>query len=145
LGTASECRINKFYTYSLRAGSLSAIYCDLKIQEMERDENSSAYCCLRIGHVLSSLILGFIGVFLGWQLNKISWFQDIRGNFSGWALLIFGGVYLVYGLIQAIRNKPHKHFDVMGDDVYVYEHNHSEMVMPQKRIKVTPLVLFMIL
>ena len=96
------------------------------------------------GHVLSSLALGFIGVFLGWQLNKISWFQDLRGNFSGWALLTFGGIYLIYGLIQAIRNKPHKHFDELGDDVYVYEHNHSEIVMPQKRIKVTPLVLFMI-
>lgn len=97
-----------------------------------------------LGHVLSSLVLGFIGVFLGWQLNKISWFQDLRGNFSAWALLIFGGAYLIYGLIQAIQNKPHKHFDVMGDDVYVFEHNHNEVVTPQKRIKVTPLVLFMI-
>ncbi|MRI62658.1 hypothetical protein EDM00_01405 [Ornithobacterium rhinotracheale] len=97
-----------------------------------------------LGHVLSSVLLGLVGVFLGWQLNKISWFQDIRGNVSGWALLIFGVAYLVYAIIQVVRNKPHKHFDVMGDDVYVYEHNHSEIVMPQNRIKVTPLVLFAI-
>ncbi|WP_406628397.1 hypothetical protein [Ornithobacterium rhinotracheale] len=97
-----------------------------------------------LGHVLSSVLLGLVGVFLGWQLNKISWFQDIRGNVSGWALLIFGVAYLVYAIIQVVRNKPHKHFDVMGNDVYVYEHNHSEIVMPQNRIKVTPLVLFAI-
>lgn len=97
-----------------------------------------------LGHVLSSVLLGLVGVFLGWQLNKISWFQDIRGNVSGWALLIFGVAYLVYAIIQVVRNKPHKHFDVMGEDVYVYEHNHSEIVMPQNRIKVTPLVLFAI-
>ena len=96
------------------------------------------------GHVLSSLAIGAAGVFLGWQLNRFSWFQELRGNISGWALLIFGCAYLIYGLIQAVRNKPHKHFDVMGDDVYVYEHNHTEVVMPQTRIKVTPFVLFMI-
>lgn len=97
-----------------------------------------------LGHVLSSVLLGLVGVFLGWQLNKIDWFQDIRGNLSGWALLIFGVAYLIYAIIQVLRNKPHKHFDVMGEDVYVYEHNHSEIVMPQNRIKVTPLVLFAI-
>lgn len=96
------------------------------------------------GHVFSSLVLGTIGVFMGWQLNKFAWFQEIRGNISGWALLLFGVIYLIYGVIQTIKNKPHKHFDVLGDDVYVYEHSHGEVVMPQSRIKVTPFVLFMI-
>lgn len=96
------------------------------------------------GHVLSSVVLGLIAVFLGWQMNKISWFQDIRGNISGWALLIFGLIYLVYGIWQAYKNKPHKHFDVLGEDVYVFEHKHGEIVLPDKRVKVTPLVLFAI-
>lgn len=97
-----------------------------------------------LGHVLSSVVLGLIGVYLGWQLNKISWLQDVRGNVSSWALFIFGLIYLIYGLWQALRNKPHKHFDVMGDDVYVFQHTHGEVVMPQNRVKVTPLVLFAI-
>lgn len=96
------------------------------------------------GHILSSVVLGLIAVFLGWQMNKISWFQDLRGNISGWALLIFGLVYFIYGLWQAYKNKPHKHFDVLGEDVYVFEHKHGEIVMPNKRVKVTPLVLFAI-
>src|SRR6516164_1321576 len=63
-----------------------------------------------LGHIFSSVILGLIAVVLGWQLNKISWFQDLRGNVSSSALLIFGLAYLFYGLWQAFRNKPHKHF-----------------------------------
>lgn len=97
-----------------------------------------------LGHVLSSVVLGIIGVYLGWQLNKISWLQDVRGNVSSWALFLFGVIYLIYGVWQAYRNKPHKHFDVMGNDVYVFQHKHGEVVMPQNRIKVTPLVLFAI-
>lgn len=95
-------------------------------------------------HVFSSVILGLAGVFLGWHLNKIAWFQDIRGNLSGWALLLFGLVYLLYGLRHAYLNPAHKHFDVMDNDVYVYEHRHGEIVMPDKRVKVTPLILFII-
>ncbi|MBO9618474.1 MAG: hypothetical protein J7539_05500 [Niabella sp.] len=97
-----------------------------------------------IGHILSSVLIGFAGVFLGWQLTKITWLQDVRGHLSGWALLIFGILYLLYGIRQAYLNKPHKHFDVMGDDVYVYEHTHGQTVMPGSRVKVTPLVLFAI-
>ncbi len=95
-------------------------------------------------HVFSSVLLGLMGVYLGWHLNKISWFQDIRGNMSGWALLLFGFIYMIYGLRHAYLNRPHKHFDVMNEDVYVYEHRHGEIVMPDKRVKVTPLVLFII-
>lgn len=96
------------------------------------------------GHVASSIILGFIGVFLGWQLSEISFLQDVRGDMSSWALLIFGVVYLIWGLLRARKLQPHKHFDVMQDDVYVYEHRHNEAYKPSSRVKVTPLVLFAI-
>ncbi len=97
-----------------------------------------------LGHVLSSVVLGLIGVYLGWQLNRLSFFQDMRGNVSGWALLILGLAYTAYGFRQAYLNRPHKHFDVLQDDVFVFEHRHGEIVMPDKRVKVTPLVLFAI-
>ncbi|MFI3289957.1 MAG: hypothetical protein SNH55_08220 [Rikenellaceae bacterium] len=96
------------------------------------------------GHVFSSIILGIIGVFLGWQMSEISIFQDIRGDISSWALLAFGTIYLIWGLWRASKIQPHKHFDVMQDEVYVYEHKHGEPYTPQKRVKVTPLVLFAI-
>ncbi|MFI3259948.1 MAG: hypothetical protein R3Y16_07630 [Rikenellaceae bacterium] len=96
------------------------------------------------GHVLSSVILGIIGVFVGWQLSEVEIFQDIRGNMSSWALLIFGVAYLIYGVMQTRKPQAHKHFDVMGDDVYVYEHKHNQSYTPNQRVKVTPLVLFAI-
>jgi sulfite exporter TauE/SafE len=98
-----------------------------------------------LGHILSSVLLGLIGVLVGWQLSKLSMFQDIRGNVSGWCLLLFGAVYLVWGLRSAYLNKPHKHFEVYNDeDIYVYEHKHGEAVAPQSRVKITPWILFVI-
>lgn len=98
-----------------------------------------------LGHILSSVLLGLIGVLVGWQLSKLSMFQDIRGNVSGWCLLLFGAVYLVWGFRSAYLNKPHKHFEVYNDeDIYVYEHKHGEVVAPQSRVKITPWILFVI-
>jgi sulfite exporter TauE/SafE len=97
-----------------------------------------------LGHILSSVLIGLIGVVLGWQLAKLTWFQDIRGNISGWALLLFGLIYLAWGIWKVLSNRPHKHFDVYDDNVYVYEHRHGNAVYPQQRVKVTPLVLLAI-
>ncbi len=96
------------------------------------------------GHVLSSVLIGLLGVLLGWQLSKISWLQDVRGNLSGWCLLVFGIIYLLWGLRQAWLNRPHKHFDVFDDSVYMFEHRHGEVVYPNKRVKVTPWILLAI-
>ncbi|KAA2238587.1 hypothetical protein F0L74_20400 [Chitinophaga agrisoli] len=99
-----------------------------------------------IGHVGSSVLLGLLGVFLGWEIGKISWLEGLRGGIAGWALLFFGLAYLVWGLRRAYLNKPHKHFDMYEDgSVYVYEHKHGEgPVYPQERTKVTPWILFII-
>jgi sulfite exporter TauE/SafE len=94
------------------------------------------------GHILSSVLIGGIGLFLGWQLAKVSWLQNVRGDLSGWCLLLFGLVYLVYGIFRAVNNRPHKHFDVLGSDVYVYEHQHGQTIQPKQRIRVTPWILF---
>ena len=97
-----------------------------------------------LGHILSSVLIGLIGVVLGWQLTKLTWFQDIRGNISGWALLLFGLIYLGWGIWKAYSNRAHKHFDVYDDNVYVYEHQHGKVVYPQQKVKVTPLILLAI-
>ena len=95
-----------------------------------------------LGHILSSLLIGCIGLFLGWQLAKVSWLQNVRGDLSGWCLLLFGLVYLAYGIFRAVNNRPHKHFDALGSDVYVYEHQHGQTIQPKQRIRVTPWILF---
>ena len=94
-----------------------------------------------LGHIFSSVLIGLMGVVMGWQLSKLTWFQNMRGNISAWALLLFGLLYLTWGIWQACANRPHKHFDVYGDHVYVYEHRHGEVAIAPRRVKVTPLVL----
>lgn len=97
-----------------------------------------------LGHVGSSIVLGLLGGLFGWSISKISGFEDVRGGLASWSLLFFGLAYLIWGLWQAYRNKPHKHFDTYDDAIYVYEHRHGEVVYPQNRRKVTPWVMFLI-
>jgi sulfite exporter TauE/SafE len=96
------------------------------------------------GHVWSSVLLGLGGAAIGWSLSKVKGMESIRGGIAGWAFLGFGLLYSIWGLIKAKRNRPHKHFDIYDDTVYVYEHKHGEAVAPQDRHVVTPWVMFII-
>lgn len=97
------------------------------------------------GHVWSSVFLGLGGAAIGWSLTKISWLESVRGGLAAWSLLGFGLIYCVWGLIKARKDHRHKHFDVYDDgSVYVFEHRHGEAVMPKKKHKVTPWVMFII-
>lgn len=98
-----------------------------------------------MGHVLSSVILGLGGAALGWSLHKISWLENVRGGIAGWVMLLFGLLYMVWGLYRLYKNKPHKHFDMNNDGgLYVYEHKHGQAVTQQERFRVTPWVMFII-
>ena len=97
------------------------------------------------GHVWSSVLLGLGGAAIGWSLNKVKWLENVRGGIAGWALLVFGLVYGIWGLYKAYKNNPHKHFDTYEDgSIYVYEHKHGQEVQPAERHKVTPWVMFII-
>ena len=97
------------------------------------------------GHVWSSVLLGLGGAALGWSITKVKWLENIRGGIAGWALLIFGLLYGLWGLWRAFSNKTHKHFDTYDDgSIYVYEHQHGMAVQPAERHKVTPWVMFII-
>jgi sulfite exporter TauE/SafE len=97
------------------------------------------------GHVWSSVLLGLGGALLGWNLSKISWLENVRGGMAGWALLLFGLLYCLWGLWRAWQNKSHKHFDTYQDgNIYVYEHKHGQAVASAEKHKVTPWVMFII-
>jgi hypothetical protein len=98
-----------------------------------------------MGHVLSSVALGLGGAALGWSLGKISWLENIRGGIASWVMLLFGLLYMIWGMYRLYKNKPHKHFDIGGDNsLYVYEHKHGQAVAPQERYRVTPWVMLLI-
>lgn len=97
------------------------------------------------GHVWSSVLLGLGGAGIGWSISKISWLENVRGGVAAWVLLLFGLIYGIWGLVRAVQNKKHKHFDTYEDgSIYVYEHKHGEIVQPKERYKVTPWVMFII-
>ena len=97
------------------------------------------------GHVWSSVLLGLGGAALGWSITKVKWLENVRGGIAGWALLVFGLIYGIWGLIRAYKNIPHKHFDTYDDgSIYVYEHKHGVAVQSSERHKVTPWVMFII-
>ncbi|RPJ77999.1 MAG: hypothetical protein EHM13_15225, partial [Acidobacteria bacterium] len=43
-----------------------------------------------LGHVGSSVVLGALGIFLGWAVGGLEWFEGLRGDLAGWLLLGFG-------------------------------------------------------
>ena len=79
-----------------------------------------------VGHVLSSVVLGLIGIALGVAVFKLETIESIRGDVAGWLLLTFGLVYFAWGVRRAIRNKPHEHKHVHIDGtLHTHEHGHS--------------------
>jgi len=97
-----------------------------------------------IGHVLSSVVLALGGAALGWSLGKVSFLEEVRGGIAAWVMLAFGIGYTIFGFYRLYKNKPHKHFDMDADGLYVYEHRHNEAVAPTERYRVTPWVMFII-
>jgi nickel/cobalt exporter len=58
-----------------------------------------------VGHVLSSVIIGIIGIFIGIQLQKLTWFESFRGNLAAWGLIAFGLLYALWGLRHYLKHK----------------------------------------
>jgi len=102
-----------------------------------------------LGHVLSSVVLGMIGIAFGLAVNKLVVFESFRGNIAAWGLIAFGFVYFVWGIKKAIRNKPHQHSHFhTGKTTHEHTHVHNDEhlhVHTQKTTKsITPWVLFTI-
>ncbi len=96
-------------------------------------------------HVLSSILIGLIGIGIGYTLIQFDVIESTRGNWAAWMLLVFGIGYTIWGFINLKQNKLHKHFEVNENaDILVYEHRDGEPVMPNEKFKVTPWVMLFI-
>lgn len=101
-----------------------------------------------MGHVLSSIILGFIGIAAGISLSRLTFFESFRGNIAAWLLIAFGLIYAVISFRNLYRKKSHlhKHLHVDGT-VHEHIHNHHNEhlhVHEREKANVTPWVLFLI-
>ena len=62
-----------------------------------------------IGHVLSSVVLGMIGIIVGIAIRNLEYLESFRGEIASFLLIGFGIAYASWGIRQAIRNRPHPH------------------------------------
>ncbi|MCL2180010.1 MAG: sulfite exporter TauE/SafE family protein [Treponema sp.] len=89
------------------------------------------------GHILGSVILGFLGIALSAGISSLINIEDIRGTLATYLLIAFGLAYTIYGIRQAVIKKPHSHFLTGGshsnDDLHLHDslHTHDD----QKRDK----------
>jgi nickel/cobalt transporter (NicO) family protein len=106
-----------------------------------------------IGHVGSSIVLGFLGVAFGIGLNKLVRIEAFRGDLAAWAFILFGFLYFLWGLWKAYKNKPHQHIHFHNDgEVHLHHHqhkssashNHQHVQVEAKPVNITPWVLFTI-
>ncbi len=101
-----------------------------------------------VGHVLSSIALGFLGIALGIAVFKLETIESLRGELAGWFLLIFGFTYFIWGVHRALRSRPHEHAHLHeSQDAHSHAHQHfteHSHIHEAKSIRLTPIVLFII-
>jgi len=99
-----------------------------------------------LGHVLSSVVLGVVGLLLAVAVFDLETIESYRGDFAAWMLIIFGLSYFVWGVHRIYRGKA-SHSHLFGSHKHHY-HNHDH---DQDHIRdhhtekeTTPWVLFII-
>jgi hypothetical protein len=63
------------------------------------------------GHVGSSILLGAIGILMGFGLSSLKSIESHRSEIGLWLLIGFGVAYTIWGLKKA-RDYKHEHVDV---------------------------------
>ena len=80
-----------------------------------------------IGHILSSVAIGIIGIAFGIAISSVEAFESSRGEIAGWLLLSFGLIYTVWGIKRSYKNKPHTHIHNHHDGSrHDHEHSHND-------------------
>ncbi|MDF1563229.1 MAG: sulfite exporter TauE/SafE family protein [Deltaproteobacteria bacterium] len=77
-----------------------------------------------VGHILSSVLLGVVGLVFGAELGALVRLEGERGDLAGWALLAVGLVYLAWGLRRAGQRRRHSHLHHHEGVAHAHEHDH---------------------
>jgi len=100
-----------------------------------------------LGHVLSSVVLGFLGLALGIAVGKLEGAESWRGNAAAWLFIGFGFAYFIWGLHRAVKNRPHHHLHSHADgEVHEHQHQHesehAHVHDRKEKASITPWILF---
>jgi len=102
-----------------------------------------------LGHVASSVVLGFVGIAFGVAMARLEFFEAVRGDLAAWLLTAFGLLYMLWGVWRARRGRGHRHIHLHdGGDVHSHDHGHenahSHSHNGSAAISLTPWILFTI-
>jgi sulfite exporter TauE/SafE len=79
-----------------------------------------------LGHVLSSVLLGFAGIALGSAITSLEAIEAYRGDLAAWILIVFGLLYLIWGLRRGLLKKNgHTHLHPGQSHAHFEDHAHS--------------------
>ena len=101
-----------------------------------------------IGHVLSSVVIGLLGIGFGIAVSELEIIESSRGEVAGYLLIGFGLAYLIWGVKKAIKNKPHDHIHSHENGTthshhHTHHNEHAHLHNEEKK-NITPWVLFTI-
>jgi len=101
-----------------------------------------------LGHVLSSVVVGLIGIAAGISISKLEFLEGFRGNIAAWLLIAFGLVYMLISLRSLYRKKKHVHTDTHADGI-AHKHQHDHFsghahIHLADRKNLTPWILFLV-
>jgi nickel/cobalt exporter len=86
-----------------------------------------------VGHVGSSVVLGVVGLALGYGVAHITAVESARGDLAAWALVALGTAYAAWGVRHAIRKRAgivahehHGHLHLHAHGAHAHEHANGE-------------------
>lgn len=78
-----------------------------------------------VGHVISSIVIGTIGILAGAAVERVVDLESWRGDIAAWLLFGFGLAYLAWGVKKALRGEAHSHAHVHADGTsHIHSHDH---------------------
>jgi nickel/cobalt transporter (NicO) family protein len=101
-----------------------------------------------LGHVLSSVILGLLGIAVGISVTKLVNVESFRGNIAAWLFIAFGLVYMIISGRNLLRKRKHTHaHHHLDTENHIHEHDHHREhahFHNSDVFKTTPWILFLI-
>ena len=62
-----------------------------------------------LGHVVGSIVLGFVGIGIGTAIGQLEWIESVRGELAAWGLIAFGLAYMSWAGFKLWRGQAHEH------------------------------------
>jgi ABC-type nickel/cobalt efflux system permease component RcnA len=78
-----------------------------------------------VGHVLSSIFIGFIGIAAGIAISRIEGLEGMRGDIASYILFAFGLAYMAWGIKRGIQGKTVHNHPHVHEDGTMHSHQHS--------------------